>query len=77
MPNSIRGPYGGQTVLLEDDSPIPGSVKQDVMEASEKLTEEIPWRNGDVAIVDNTRFMHGRTAFSDPQRRIFAALSFA
>lgn len=29
-----------------------------------------------VAVVDNTRFMHGRTAYRDPERRIYAALSF-
>ena len=74
--NSIRGPYGGQRVVMESREPIPDAVQRDVTDVSRRLTEEIPWQDGDVAVVDNTRFMHGRTAYSDPRRQIFAALSF-
>jgi len=74
--NSIRGPYGGQRVALDDDTPIPVAVQQDITTVSRGLTEEIPWQDGDVAVVDNTRFMHGRTAYRDSNRRIYAALSF-
>lgn len=74
--NSMRGPYGGQTVRMEDDSPVPRAVEEDVTRTSARLTEELPWQDGDVVVVDNTRYMHGRRAFRDPRRRIFVALSY-
>jgi hypothetical protein len=74
--NSMRGPYGGQRVMLADGSPVPTDVERDITETSRRLTDPIPWQDGDVAVVDNTRVMHGRTAYQDPRREIFAALSF-
>jgi alpha-ketoglutarate-dependent taurine dioxygenase len=74
--NSMRGPYGGQSICMEDDSPVPASVEEDVTRTSARLIEELPWQDGDVVVIDNTRFMHGRTAFRDPHRRIFVALSY-
>ena len=32
----------------------------------------IEWRKGDVLMLDNTRFMHGRTAIRDPGKRRIA-----
>ncbi len=75
--NSIRGPYPGQTVTLDGGEPISPVVLAEIDRAYEQLTEEIRWQDGDVAWIDNTRFLHGRRPFQDPRRRIFAALSFA
>lgn len=75
--NSIRGPYPGQTVTLDGAEPIPAEVLAEIDRVYDRLTEEIRWQDGDVAWIDNTRFLHGRRPFLDPRRRIFAALSFA
>jgi hypothetical protein len=41
----------------------------------------VSWQAGDVLMLDNTRFMHGRTAIVDPGERFIATffgyLSFA
>ena len=63
-------------VILEDGSPFPPHVLHEVDEITERLTEEIEWEAGDVVVLDNWRFMHGRRAFTDNRRETFAALSF-
>jgi alpha-ketoglutarate-dependent taurine dioxygenase len=40
------------------------------------LTGEISWQPGDLVMIDNSRFLHGRRAFNDDRRRIFALLSY-
>lgn len=75
--NSILGPYGGQDVTFEGDERIPQAVLEEIRQTYQKFTQEIPWRDQDVAIIDNTRFLHGRRSFTDSQRQIFSALSFA
>ncbi|WP_433017934.1 TauD/TfdA family dioxygenase [Kribbella sp. CA-294648] len=55
---------------LEDGSTYPEHVLTILQETAESLAIEIAWRPGDIVIVDNTRFMHGRRAYSDPARRI-------
>lgn len=75
--NSIRGPYPGQTVTLDGAEPIPEPVLAEIDRVYDELTEDIRWQDGDIAWIDNTRFLHGRRPFQDPRRRIFAALSFA
>ena len=75
--NSMRGPYSGQQVKMDDGSPVPTAALEDVIRTGDRLTEPIRWADGDLAVVDNTRVLHGRTRFSDPDRRIFVALSFA
>lgn len=75
--NSILGPYGGQEVTLEKGERIPQAVLEEIRQTYEKFTQEIPWQDQDVAIIDNTRFLHGRRSFTDNRRQIFSALSFA
>ena len=61
-------------VRFEDGSEIPEDVRQDIDEVTEKLTAEIPWEAGDMAIVDNTRMLHGRRSFTDENRAILARM---
>jgi alpha-ketoglutarate-dependent taurine dioxygenase len=60
----------GRTLTLEDGSPLPSAIVEEVAEVSRGLTEAIPWEAGDLSMIDNSRFMHGRNAFSDPARRL-------
>jgi len=44
-----------------------------VIELGDKLSFDVPWQTGDVALVDNYLVMHGRRPFSG-QRRVLASL---
>ncbi len=77
--NSLLGPsfnYESPRIVLDNDQEIPESVMKDVREKTKRWTENIDWQDGDVAIIDNTRTMHGRREILDPNRSLFNALSF-
>ena len=67
--------------LLDDLRPVPEAWLQAIRTAGEATLAEVAWRPGDVLMLDNTRFMHGRRAITDPGvRRIatfFGYLDFA
>jgi alpha-ketoglutarate-dependent taurine dioxygenase len=67
--------------LLDDGQPVPEAWLQAIKAAGDRLMVAIDWRAGDLLMLDNTRFMHGRTAITDPgERRIasyFGYLDFA
>lgn len=67
--------------VLDDGRPVPDPWLQAIRAAGERLSAEIDWNAGDVLMLDNTRFMHGRTAIVDPAERIiltyFGYLEFA
>jgi alpha-ketoglutarate-dependent taurine dioxygenase len=61
-------------VRMADGSEIPEAILAEINEVGEQLTENLPWQPGDVAIVDNTRMMHGRRAFKDQAREIYVRM---
>lgn len=67
--------------LLDDGSVVPDEWLFAIRDIGAELTAEIAWRPGDLLMLDNTRFMHGRTAISDPGERLimtfFGYLDFA
>lgn len=67
--------------LLDDLQPVPAQWVEAAKAASDSLARLIAWQQGDVLMLDNTRFMHGRAAVRDlAKRRIatfFGYLSFA
>lgn len=66
----------GELMTFDDGSPITDAVIQRIEETMSELTEEIAWESGDLAFIDNTRFLHGRNAYTDERRSIFSSLSF-
>ncbi len=75
--NAILGPshnYQPPTYTLADGSVITGDEIEALRDQAEGLTTEINWQDGDVAIVDNTRVMHGRRAIVDPERELFIGM---
>ncbi|MDF5724804.1 MAG: TauD/TfdA family dioxygenase [Rhizonema sp. PD37] len=60
---------------LEDDSILPDEIIGEIEEVTDKLTEKISWQAGDLVMIDNSRFMHGRKEFNDNRRQIFSTLS--
>lgn len=66
----------GELMTFDDGSPIPETAVCEIRETMEGLTEEISWQAGDLAVIDNSRFLHGRNPFTDRQRQLFSCLSF-
>lgn len=60
---------------------IPDDLVARVKEISDGITVPVQWRKGDVIVLDNTRFMHGRNAIMDARKRqiatFFGYLNFA
>lgn len=64
-------------VTLESGGPFPSDVLDTVIAHSNAITNAIQWQPGDIAIVDNSRYMHGRNHFQDPSRRILIRMGFS
>ena len=69
------------SVVLDDGRPLAEQSVQVIGATAERLTVPIDWQGGDLLMLDNTRFMHGRTKIIDPAERLiltyFGYLSFA
>jgi alpha-ketoglutarate-dependent taurine dioxygenase len=67
--------------VLDDGQPVPEAWLQAIKATGDRLSVAIDWRPGDLLMLDNTRFMHGRTAIEDPGERLilthFGYLGFA
>ncbi|MCG6138437.1 MAG: TauD/TfdA family dioxygenase [Nostoc sp. LLA-1] len=63
-----------EILKFDDDSEIPHDVLTELNEIAERITIEISWEKGDILMIDNTRVMHGRRAFSDKTRDIYIRL---
>jgi len=66
---------------FEDGTPVPDELVDPIQKTGEKLAVRRAWRLGDVLMLDNTRFLHARTAINElSARRIvtyFGYLNFA
>jgi alpha-ketoglutarate-dependent taurine dioxygenase len=67
--------------LFGDRREVSDELLADVKVVADRITHPLTWHAGDVLILDNTRFMHGRNAVRDPAvRRLatcFGYLTFA
>lgn len=52
-------------VRLEDNTPIPANVLEDIRSVTEHLSLPIPWQKGNIAMIDNRWLLHGRRPFED------------
>ncbi len=59
--------------VLETGEPVPDEWMAAVRAAASEITHPHAWQVGDILILDNSRFMHGRRAISDPQSRSIAS----
>jgi alpha-ketoglutarate-dependent taurine dioxygenase len=66
-------PY--RKVRLEDGSPIPREIIEELWKVEAEATRDVAWKPGDVLMVDNTRFLHGRRTFTDMSREIYVRLA--
>ena len=58
--------------LLDDGRPVPETWLHAIKATGDRVSAEIAWQRGDVLMLDNTRFMHGRTAIVDASERLIA-----
>ena len=59
--------------LFEDGSQVPDELLAIVKSVSDRLSAAIAWQKGDLLMIDNSRFMHGRTAVRDAEERLIAS----
>lgn len=58
-------------IPLLEDRPFSDAIVDEVRSVARRLTYSHRWQQGDVLLLDNSRFMHGRKAIVDPgERRI-------
>ncbi len=75
--NAILGPshnYEPPRYTLEDGSDVTAEEIEDLRAIAETCTVEINWQDGDIAVIDNTRVMHGRRAIKDQDRQLFIGM---
>lgn len=63
-------------VTLENGTPFPAEMLAEIRTIADNLCYSTSWKSGDIVIIDNSRFMHGRQAFSDPDRRILIRMGY-
>jgi hypothetical protein len=59
--------------LLEDGGEVPDAWVEGVRVAARSITRPVNWQRGDLLMLDNSRFMHGRNAITDPADRLIAS----
>jgi hypothetical protein len=62
-----------KAITFGDGSPLNPETMDAVARIAEELTFNVPWKKGDVALVDNRVAMHGRRTFSGT-RKVLASL---
>lgn len=75
--NAVLGPshnYQPPRYAMADGSPVEPDEIEDIRALAEEVTHEINWQDGDIAILDNTRVMHGRRAITDANRTLFIGM---
>lgn len=75
--NAVLGPshnYQPPRYAMADGSVVTATEVEDIRALAEEVTHEINWQDGDIAILDNTRVMHGRRAIADANRNLFIGM---
>ncbi len=64
-----------KALCFGDDSLFTKSFLDTIFNVAESITFDVPWQDGDVAIVDNNLAMHGRRPYSgDRKRKVLVVL---
>lgn len=58
---------------LDNGRPVPAEWVEAAKAASDPITAPIAWQRGDLVMIDNSRFMHGRNAITDSHERLIAS----
>ena len=76
--NSISGPYGSSRKWVGFDGigPIPDEVMAEIGTVTEQQAIRVKLQAGEVIMIDNSRFMHGRRSFTG-QRSLYVRMGSA
>lgn len=55
-------------------TPVPAHLLSVAAEVAHRFTVTVPWQAGDVLVVDNSRYLHGRQAFTDTDRSVLVRM---
>ncbi|MER5642220.1 TauD/TfdA family dioxygenase [Kitasatospora sp. NPDC002227] len=58
------------TAAMGDGSAIPDLMLRGIEAEAAAVTYDMAWQAGDIVVLDNTRYLHGRRSFVDTERRI-------
>lgn len=78
--NAVLGPshnYAPPRYSFADGEEVSRYEIEALRALAEPATHEINWQDGDVAVLDNTRVMHGRRAIVDTARQLFIGMGSA
>lgn len=64
-------------ISFEDGTPVPPSLVARVREHANEIAVQVKWSRGDLIMIDNSRVMHGRNAFTDPARKLHVRMADA
>ncbi|WP_165611612.1 TauD/TfdA family dioxygenase [Cognatiyoonia sediminum] len=62
-----------RNAVFGDGEPIPDATIERILEVLTQHTESIDWQDNDLSIIDNMRWMHGRSPFTG-SRKVLAAM---
>lgn len=62
-----------KAVTFGNGKPLPGDIIHDCLRILEEESVAIPWKKGDVLLLDNLAVLHSRRSFTPP-RRVLASL---
>jgi alpha-ketoglutarate-dependent taurine dioxygenase len=79
--NALLGPsynYEKPDYTFSNGQPVCDELIKQTIELAEKYTHEIHWQDGDIAIIDNKRVLHGRRAIIGDlaERELFIGMGF-
>jgi hypothetical protein len=66
----LRMTAGGASATLGNGSAFPAAYLNTIAACADTVTYDLVWRRGDIVVVDNTRYMHGRRPITGSERRI-------
>ncbi len=67
--------YGDYMPMMANGEPIPKEIVTEVCETADRVAVDLAWAAGDLAIVDNTRCLHGRRA-QDDARKVWVSMGW-
>ena len=59
---------------LGDGAPFPTEMLEKISARAEQRTSKVYWQENQILVFDNSRYMHGRTGFTDTERRILVRM---
>jgi alpha-ketoglutarate-dependent taurine dioxygenase len=68
LPYANNEVKNSRTTTFEDGSPLSADLLAEVRGVADELTVPVRWQPGDFVMIDNSRVMHGRTAWDGAAR---------